>query len=45
MRLNRLNVKGEKGGMKSYELDHSDPFSMGNGSLEFPEVAVEIEMQ
>ncbi|CAI9786433.1 unnamed protein product [Fraxinus pennsylvanica] len=45
MRLNRLNVKGEKGGMKSYELDHSDPFWMANGSLEFPEVAVEIEMQ
>ncbi|XP_022858404.1 SEC1 family transport protein SLY1-like [Olea europaea var. sylvestris] len=45
LRLNRLNVKGEKGGMKSFELDHSDPFWMANGSLEFPEVAVEIETQ
>ncbi|XP_073064899.1 SEC1 family transport protein SLY1-like [Primulina eburnea] len=45
LRLNRLNVKGEKGGMKSYELDHSDPFWTANWSLEFPEVAVEIETQ
>ncbi|KAL2529398.1 SEC1 family transport protein SLY1 [Forsythia ovata] len=45
LRLNRLNVKGEKGGMKSFELDHLDPFWMANGSLEFPEVAVEIETQ
>lgn len=45
LRLNRLNVKGEKGGMKSYELDRSDPFWTANGSLEFPEVAVEIETQ
>ncbi|KAL8536292.1 hypothetical protein ACS0TY_011783 [Phlomoides rotata] len=45
LRLNRLNVKGEKGGMKSFELDHSDPFWTANGSLEFPEVAVEIETQ
>ncbi|XP_057723729.1 SEC1 family transport protein SLY1-like [Arachis stenosperma] len=26
LRLNRLNVQGEKGGMRSYELDSSDPF-------------------
>ncbi|KAL7111057.1 hypothetical protein ACP275_05G064000 [Erythranthe tilingii] len=45
LRLNRLNVKGEKGGMKSFELDRSDPFWTANGSLEFPEVAVEIETQ
>ncbi|KAL6522493.1 Vesicle trafficking between the ER and Golgi [Orobanche minor] len=45
LRLNRLNVKGEKGGMKSYELDSLDPFWTANGSLEFPEVAVEIETQ
>ncbi|KAK6129432.1 hypothetical protein DH2020_036821 [Rehmannia glutinosa] len=45
LRLNRLNVKGEKGGMKSYELDNSDPFWTSNGALEFPEVAVEIETQ
>ncbi|KAL0291469.1 UNVERIFIED_CONTAM: SEC1 family transport protein SLY1 [Sesamum radiatum] len=45
LRLNRLNVKGEKGGMKSYELDRSDLFWTANGSLEFPEVAVEIETQ
>ncbi|GFQ01862.1 sec1 family transport protein sly1 [Phtheirospermum japonicum] len=45
LRLNRLNVKGEKGGMKSFELDSSDPFWTANGSLEFPEVAVEIETQ
>ncbi|KAL2493516.1 SEC1 family transport protein SLY1 [Forsythia ovata] len=45
LRLNRLNVKGEKGVMKSFELDHLDPFWMANGSLEFPEVAVEIETQ
>ncbi|GAB4849105.1 Vesicle trafficking between the ER and Golgi [Ancistrocladus abbreviatus] len=44
-RLNRLSVQGEKGGMKSYELDSSDPFWVTNGSLEFPEVALEIETQ
>lgn len=45
LRLNRLNVKGEKGGIKTYELDHADPFWTANWSLEFPEVAVEIETQ
>lgn len=45
LRLNRLNVPGEKGGMKSYELDSSDPFWAANGSLAFPEVAGEIETQ
>ncbi|KAH7835335.1 hypothetical protein Vadar_025141 [Vaccinium darrowii] len=45
LRLNRLNVQGEKGGMKSFELDRLDPFWVANGSLEFPEVAVEIETQ
>lgn len=45
LKLNRLSVQGEKGGMKSYELDSSDPFWLANGSLEFPEVAVEIETQ
>ncbi|KAF8020689.1 hypothetical protein BT93_G1197 [Corymbia citriodora subsp. variegata] len=45
LRLNRLNVQGEKGGMKSFELDSADPFWVTNGSLEFPEVAVEIENQ
>ncbi|CAM8917458.1 unnamed protein product [Rhodiola kirilowii] len=45
LRLNRLSVQGEKGGMKSYELDSSDPFWVANSSLEFPEVAVEIETQ
>ncbi|XP_010547924.1 PREDICTED: SEC1 family transport protein SLY1 [Tarenaya hassleriana] len=45
LKLNRLNVQSEKGGMKSYELDSSDPFWSANGSLEFPEVAVEIETQ
>ncbi|XP_050226399.1 SEC1 family transport protein SLY1 [Mercurialis annua] len=45
LKLNRLSVQGEKGGMKSYELDSSDPFWAANGSLEFPEVAVEIETQ
>nr|XP_043617042.1 SEC1 family transport protein SLY1 [Erigeron canadensis] len=45
LRLNRLNVQGEKGGMISYELDGLDPFWVANGSLEFPEVAVEIETQ
>ncbi|XP_059647389.1 SEC1 family transport protein SLY1 [Cornus florida] len=45
LRLNRLSVQGEKGGMKSYELDRSDPFWVANGLLEFPEVAVEIETQ
>lgn len=45
LRLNRLSVQGEKGGMKTYELDSSDPFWAANGSLEFPEVAVEIEAQ
>lgn len=45
LRLNRLSVPGEKGGMKSFELDRSDPFWVANWSLEFPEVAVEIEAQ
>nr|XP_027088889.1 SEC1 family transport protein SLY1-like [Coffea arabica] len=45
LRLNKLNVQGEKGGMKSYELDGSDPFWVANGALEFPDVAVEIETQ
>ncbi|CAL5348150.1 unnamed protein product [Camellia sinensis] len=45
LRLNRLSVPGEKGGMKSYELDRMDPFWVANGLLEFPEVAVEIETQ
>ncbi|KAF2282761.1 hypothetical protein GH714_043170 [Hevea brasiliensis] len=42
---NNLFSEGGKGGMKSYELDSSDPFWAANGSLEFPEVAVEIETQ
>ncbi|KAL7257293.1 hypothetical protein ACSBR1_003571 [Camellia fascicularis] len=45
LRLNRLSVQGDKGGMKSYELDRLDPFWVANGSLEFPQVAVEIETQ
>lgn len=45
LRLNRLNVQGEKGGMKSFELDRLDPFWVANGSLEFPGVANEIETQ
>lgn len=45
LRLNRVSVQGEKGGMKSFELDGSDPFWVANGGLEFPEVAVEIENQ
>ncbi|GAB2291632.1 Vesicle trafficking between the ER and Golgi [Dionaea muscipula] len=45
LRLNRLSVQGEKGGMRSYELDSADPFWVANGLLEFPEVAVEIETQ
>ncbi|KAK9164688.1 hypothetical protein Syun_005590 [Stephania yunnanensis] len=45
LKLNAVVVKGEKGGPKSYELDGADPFWMANGSLEFPEVAVEIENQ
>uniref|UniRef100_A0A1J3IPQ1 SEC1 family transport protein SLY1 n=1 Tax=Noccaea caerulescens TaxID=107243 RepID=A0A1J3IPQ1_NOCCA len=46
LKLNRLDVQGEKGsGMKSFELDSSDPFWSANSSLEFPEVAVEIETQ
>ncbi|MED6136846.1 Vesicle trafficking between the ER and Golgi [Stylosanthes scabra] len=45
LRLNRLSVQGEKGGMRSYELDSSDPFWAVNGLLEFPAVAEEIETQ
>ncbi|CAL0324509.1 unnamed protein product [Lupinus luteus] len=45
LKLNRLSVQGEKGGMRSYELDSSDSFWVANGALEFPEVAVEIETQ
>ncbi|XP_071710299.1 SEC1 family transport protein SLY1-like [Rutidosis leptorrhynchoides] len=45
LKLNRLGVKENNGGKKSYELDGLDPFWVANGSLEFPEVAVEIETQ
>ncbi|XP_057516560.1 SEC1 family transport protein SLY1 [Amaranthus tricolor] len=45
LRLNKVNVKGEKGGTKAFELDGADPFWVANGGLEFPEVAVEIENQ
>ncbi|GAA0138790.1 membrane trafficking regulatory protein [Lithospermum erythrorhizon] len=45
LRLNKLSVQGEKGGMKTYELDKGDQFWAANGALEFPEVAVEIETQ
>lgn len=45
LKLNRLSVQGEKGGMRSYELDSADSFWVANGGLEFPEVAVEIETQ
>lgn len=45
LKLNRVSVQGEKGGMKSFELDGLDPFWVANGGLEFPEVAVEIENQ
>ncbi|KAL6214137.1 hypothetical protein ACLB2K_013575 [Fragaria x ananassa] len=45
LRLNRLDIQGEKGGMKSYVLDSSDPFWAANWSLAFPEVAGEIESQ
>ncbi|KAK9668225.1 hypothetical protein RND81_13G042700 [Saponaria officinalis] len=45
LRLNRVSVRGEKGGMKSFELDGGDPFWEASGGLEFPEVAVEIENQ
>ncbi|ESQ50666.1 hypothetical protein EUTSA_v10022599mg [Eutrema salsugineum] len=45
LKLNRLNVQGEKGGMNLFELDSFDPFWSANSSLEFPEVAVEIETQ
>lgn len=45
LKLNRLSVQGEKGGMKSYELDSSDQFWVANGSQLFPQVAMEIENQ
>ncbi|PIN00587.1 Vesicle trafficking protein Sly1 (Sec1 family) [Handroanthus impetiginosus] len=45
LRLNRLDVRGEKGEMKSHEFYRLDPFWAANGSLEFPEVALEIETQ
>ncbi|KAK2437465.1 Sec1/munc18 (SM) protein superfamily [Trifolium repens] len=45
LKLNRLSVQGEKGGMRSYELDSADTFWVTNGGLEFPEVAGEIETQ
>nr|GEU87717.1 sec1 family transport protein SLY1 [Tanacetum cinerariifolium] len=45
LRLNKLSVKGENGGMKSFELDRLDPFWVANGSLEFPGVALQIQIQ
>ncbi|GJY14225.1 sec1 family transport protein SLY1-like protein [Tanacetum coccineum] len=45
LRLNKLSVKGENGGMKSFELDRLDPFWVANGYLEFPGVALQIQIQ
>lgn len=46
LKLNRVNVQGEKpGGMKSFELDGSDPFWFANSWAPFPKVAEEIETQ
>jgi len=45
LKLNQLKVQGEKGPPKSFELDSSDPFWSANSTLEFPDVAVEIETQ
>lgn len=45
LRLNKLSVKGDNGGMKSFELDRLDSFWVANGSLEFPDVALQIETQ
>ncbi|XXG88943.1 hypothetical protein AAC387_Pa12g1074 [Persea americana] len=45
LKLNRVNVQGEKGVPRSYELDDSDPFWVANGSSPFPKVAEEIEIQ
>ncbi|XP_010432820.1 PREDICTED: SEC1 family transport protein SLY1-like [Camelina sativa] len=42
LKLNRLKLPGEK---KEAFVDSSDPFWSANGSLEFPEVALEIETQ
>ncbi|XP_058098531.1 SEC1 family transport protein SLY1 [Magnolia sinica] len=45
LKLNRVSVREEKGAVKSYELDDSDPFWSANGSSPFPKVAEEIEAQ
>ncbi|KAL5984206.1 Vesicle trafficking between the ER and Golgi [Asimina triloba] len=45
LKLNKLTVRAEKGDVKSYILDDSDPFWFTNGSTPFPKVAEEIEAQ
>lgn len=45
VKLNKVNVQGEKGAPRSYELDDNDPFWVANGVSLFPKVAEEIETQ
>ncbi|CAH2045373.1 unnamed protein product, partial [Thlaspi arvense] len=45
LKLNALKLPGEKLGEKETFVDISDPFWCANGSLEFPQVAMEIETQ
>ncbi|PKA60827.1 SEC1 family transport protein SLY1 [Apostasia shenzhenica] len=45
MKLNRINVPGEKAPVKSYELDDSDPFWFSNSWSPFEKIAVEIDAQ
>ncbi|CAI9095476.1 OLC1v1031438C1 [Oldenlandia corymbosa var. corymbosa] len=43
LKLNQVSI--QENDKKSYQLDSSDPFWVANGSLEFPDVAQEIENQ
>lgn len=45
LKLNRLSVKDEKAGTKSYELDDSDPFWTANVYSPFPKATEEIQTQ
>ncbi|ESQ32873.1 hypothetical protein EUTSA_v10003843mg [Eutrema salsugineum] len=44
LELNSLNLPGENGGKQKF-VDISDQFWSANGSLDFPQVAMEIETQ
>ncbi|KAL5992423.1 hypothetical protein ACLOJK_013341 [Asimina triloba] len=43
--LNKLTVRVDKGDLKSFELDDSDPFWSANGSSPFPKILADIGVE